>query len=128
MSTWESRDGTLFRFSVRNEVNGEVIEATRPLPGDCTLQLLTWNDAQGKETMWHSSAHLMAEALEALFPGVKFWVGPPIENGFYYDVDLGGQTLSPADFAEATPGRRPWRWRCARSPAANYRPSTPCGP
>jgi threonyl-tRNA synthetase len=79
-------------------VNNEVWDATRPLHADVTLKLLTWNDAEGKETMWHSSAHLMAEALESLFPGVKFWVGPPLENGFYYDVDLNGHTLSTEDF------------------------------
>jgi threonyl-tRNA synthetase len=79
-------------------VNNEVWDASRPINTDSTLNLLTWNDSLGKETFWHSSAHLMAEALEALYPGVKFWVGPPLENGFYYDVDLNGQTLSPSDF------------------------------
>ena len=67
-------------LSVR--VNGEVRDANRPLPGDCTLALLTWNDPDGKATMWHSSAHLLAEAIEALYPGTKFGIGPPIENGF----------------------------------------------
>jgi threonyl-tRNA synthetase len=62
------------------------------------LQLLTWNDADGKSTFWHSSAHLMAEALETLYPKVKFWVGPPLENGFYYDVDTNGETISSEDF------------------------------
>jgi threonyl-tRNA synthetase len=71
----------------------------RPLPGDCTLALLTWNDAEGKATMWHSSAHLMAEAIEALYPGTKFGIGPPIENGFYYDIDLGERTIGDGDFA-----------------------------
>jgi threonyl-tRNA synthetase len=79
-------------------INNEVWDASRPIQNDSKLNLLTWNDALGKETFWHSSAHLMAEALEALYPGVKFWVGPPLENGFYYDVDLNGQTLSPSDF------------------------------
>jgi len=88
----------LARNVLAAKVNNEVWDASRPIEKDSTLSLLTWNDALGKETMWHSSAHLMAEALEALFPGVKFWVGPPLENGFYYDVDLNGQTLSPADF------------------------------
>jgi threonyl-tRNA synthetase len=88
----------LARNVLAAKVNGTVWDAGRPLNEDATLQLLTWNDALGKETMWHSSAHLMAEALEALYPGVKFWVGPPLENGFYYDVDLNGQSLSPADF------------------------------
>lgn len=80
------------------KINGEVRDANRPLPGDCTLQLLTWNDQEGKATMWHSSAHLMAEALEALYPGVKFGIGPPIENGFYYDIDLGDRTIGEGDF------------------------------
>src|SRR5690606_19420837 len=70
-----------------------------PLPGDCTLSLLTWNDPDGKATLWHSSAHLMAEAIEALYPGTKFGIGPPIENGFYYDIDLGDKTIGDGDFA-----------------------------
>lgn len=75
----------------------EVRDASRPIESDCQLTLLTWNDAEGKETMWHSSAHLMAEALEALYPGTKFGIGPPIENGFYYDVDFGEQGVSTED-------------------------------
>ena len=78
----------LARNVLAAEVNGEVIDATRPLLTDCTLKLLTWNDKEGKSTMWHSSAHLMAEAIEALFPGVKLAIGPPIKNGFYYDIDF----------------------------------------
>jgi threonyl-tRNA synthetase len=88
----------LARNVLAAKINNEVWDASRPITSDSSLSLLTWNDDLGKETMWHSSAHLMAEALEALFPGVKFWVGPPLENGFYYDVDLEGQTLTPADF------------------------------
>lgn len=88
----------LARNVLAAQVNGEVWDASRSITSDASLQLLTWNDALGKNTLWHSSAHLMAEALEALYPGVKFWVGPPLENGFYYDVDLNGQTLTPADF------------------------------
>ena len=88
----------LARNVLAAKVNNEVWDASRPIQADASLSLLTWNDALGKETLWHSSAHLMAEALEALYPGVKFWVGPPLENGFYYDVDLNGQTLTPADF------------------------------
>jgi threonyl-tRNA synthetase len=79
-------------------VNGEVVDANRPINTDAALQLLTWNDTEGKRTLWHSSAHLMAEALEELYPGVKFGIGPPIENGFYYDVDLGERTISSDDF------------------------------
>ena len=79
----------LARNVLAAEVNGEVWDATRPLPETTKLRLLTWNDPEGKNTMWHSSAHLLAEAIEALYPGTKFGIGPPIENGFYYDIDLG---------------------------------------
>ena len=79
-------------------VNGQVWDATRPLTGDVELNLLTWDDKDGKSTFWHSSAHLMAEALEAYFPGMKFGIGPPIENGFYYDVDPGDKVVSSEDF------------------------------
>lgn len=79
-------------------VNGEVWDLTRPIEEDATLQLLTWEDDDAKKTFWHSSAHLMAEALEALYPGVKLGIGPAIDNGFYYDIDLGeGRTLSLED-------------------------------
>ncbi|HXD92623.1 MAG TPA: TGS domain-containing protein, partial [Bacteroidia bacterium] len=77
----------LARNVLAAKINGEVWDATRPLNQDCNLTLLTWNDTDGKQTMWHSSAHLMAEALEALYPGVKLGIGPAIENSFYYDVD-----------------------------------------
>ncbi len=87
----------LARNVLAAKVNGEVRDATRPIHEDATLQLLTWNDPEGKSTFWHSSAHLMAEALEALYPGVKFGIGPPIENGFYYDVDTGDRVLSAND-------------------------------
>ena len=80
------------------KVNKEVWDLNRPIEQDAPVQLLTWNDAEGKATYWHSSAHLMAEALEALYPGVKFGIGPAIENGFYYDIDLGGKQLSQDDF------------------------------
>ena len=76
------------------KVNGEVWDATRPITTDATLTLLTWDDKDGKTTFWHSSAHLMAEALEALFPGIKFGTGPATEGGFYYDVDPGGKQIS----------------------------------
>jgi threonyl-tRNA synthetase len=87
----------LARNVLAAEVNGEVWDATRPIQNDATLKLFTWNDSGGKTAFWHSSAHLMAEALEALYPGVKFGIGPPIENGFYYDVDLGDRVLSVND-------------------------------
>ena len=88
----------LARNVLAAEVNGEVWDPQRQMTSDANLKLLTWKDDEGKSTMWHSSAHLLAEALEALYPGVKFWVGPPIENGFYYDVDFGDQTISDSDF------------------------------
>ncbi|AHM58553.1 threonyl-tRNA ligase [Flammeovirgaceae bacterium 311] len=82
------------------KVNGQVWDAQRPIEQDAEVKLLTWNDTEGKAAFWHSSAHLLAEALEALYPGVKFGIGPNIENGFYYDVDLGEQTLGEADLAK----------------------------
>lgn len=81
-------------------VNGEVWDSTRPIESDAKLELLTWKDEDGKATFWHSSAHLMAEALEALYPGTKFGIGPSIESGFYYDIDLGDRVLSTEDFKE----------------------------
>jgi len=79
-------------------VDGEVWDATRPIDHDVSVKLLTWNKPEGKATMWHSSAHLMAEAIELLYPGVKFGIGPDIENGFYYDIDFGDHTISSDDF------------------------------
>ena len=87
----------LARKVLAAKVDGEVRDASRPLPGDAALTLLTWQDAGGKSTFWHSSAHLMAEAVEALFPGVKFWVGPAVDNGFYYDMDLGSRQITEED-------------------------------
>nr|MBA2745665.1 TGS domain-containing protein [Flavisolibacter sp.] len=87
----------LARKVLAADVNGEVWDATRPLQQDASLKLLTWDDTGGKNTFWHSSAHLMAEAIEAMFPGVMFWVGPPVDNGFYYDVDLGDHTINEDD-------------------------------
>ena len=81
-------------------VNGEVRDITRPISEDATLQLHTWKDKEGKSTFWHSSAHLMAEAIETLFPGTKFGIGPPIDHGFYYDIDTGDKTLSSDDFGK----------------------------
>jgi len=89
----------LARNVLSAKVNGVVMEASRPINEDATVQLLTWRDEEGKATMWHSSAHLMAEAIETLYPGVKFGIGPDIENGFYYDVELPeGKTISDNDF------------------------------
>ncbi len=88
----------LARNVLAAKVNGEVWDANRPIDLDSNLVLLTINDTEGKSTLWHSSAHLMAEAIEAIYPGTKFGIGPPIENGFYYDIDLGGKTISSDDF------------------------------
>ncbi|MGC6532771.1 MAG: threonine--tRNA ligase [Flavobacteriales bacterium] len=88
----------LARNVLAAEVNGEVRDAQRPITENAELKLLTWNDDAGKSTMWHSSAHLMAEAFEALYPGIKLAIGPPIENGFYYDIDFGEHVFSDKDF------------------------------
>lgn len=90
----------LARNVLAAKVNGEVWDASRPILQDSSVQLLTWNDKEGKSTFWHSSAHLMAEALESLYPGIKFGIGPPIENGFYYDVDFGDKPLEGAELEQ----------------------------
>ncbi|MCC7506970.1 MAG: threonine--tRNA ligase [Saprospiraceae bacterium] len=78
-------------------VNGEVRDLLRPINEDASILFYKWDDKEGKSTFWHSSAHLLAEALEALYPGIKFGIGPPIDNGFYYDVDTGDRPLTAAD-------------------------------
>ncbi|MBX9852445.1 MAG: threonine--tRNA ligase [Cytophagaceae bacterium] len=88
----------LARNVLAAKVNNEIVDSSRPIDQDSNVTLLTWNDKEGKSTFWHSSAHLMAEALEALYPGVKFGIGPAIENGFYYDVDFGDKEFSSDDF------------------------------
>jgi threonyl-tRNA synthetase len=90
----------LARKVLAANVNGQVWDATRPITSDASLQLLTWDDKDGKSTFWHSSAHLLAEAVESKYPGVKFWVGPAVDNGFYYDMDLGGQQISEEDLKD----------------------------
>lgn len=89
----------LARVALAIQVNGEVWDLSRQISSDASVKILTWNDKGGKSTFWHSSAHLLAEALEALYPGVKFGAGPPIDNGFYYDVDLGGRAFGEDDLA-----------------------------
>ncbi len=96
----QSISGRLGREALAVSVNGEVWDLDRPIEADADLKILTWDDPDGKMAYWHSSAHLMAEALETLYPGVKFGIGPAIEQGFYYDVDLGDRKLS-ADDLEA---------------------------
>ena len=88
----------LARNVLAAKINDVVIDATLPITTDVSIELLTWEQTEGKSTFWHSSAHLMAEAIEALFPGVKFGIGPDIENGFYYDIDFGDQPISSDDF------------------------------
>lgn len=87
----------LARNVLAAEVNNEVVDASRPIEADASLRLLTWNDTEGKTTMWHSSAHLMAEALEFFYPGIKLAIGPPVKNGFYYDIDFMDYTISETD-------------------------------
>jgi threonyl-tRNA synthetase len=87
----------LARVSLAIEVDGEVRDLSRPITKDASIKILTWNDKSGKTTFWHSSAHLMAEALETLYPGVKLGIGPAIESGFYYDVDLGDRPFGEDD-------------------------------
>ena len=90
----------LARNVLAAEINNEIVEVDFCIKNDCTLNLLTWNSVGGKKVMWHSSAHLMAEALEALYPGIKFAIGPPIENGFYYDIDFENHNISSDDFSK----------------------------
>ncbi len=88
----------LARVVLAAEVNGELWDLSRALPDQAKVKLLKWEDEAGKNIFWHSSAHLLAEALEDLYPGVKFGIGPPIENGFYYDIDFGDHSFSSLDF------------------------------
>ena len=90
----------LARNVLAAKVNGKVMELYRPINEDSQVQLLTWNDDEGKSTFWHTSAHLLASALQELYPGIKFGIGPSIENGFYYDVDFGTYSVSSDDFAK----------------------------
>ncbi|MEO6219107.1 MAG: TGS domain-containing protein, partial [Ginsengibacter sp.] len=87
----------LARKILAAEINGEVWDLSRPIYNDASIKFLAWDDDKAKATFWHSSAHLMAEAVEDTFPGVKFWVGPPIEKGFYYDMDLGDNQITEQD-------------------------------
>ncbi|MCU0453987.1 MAG: threonine--tRNA ligase [Bacteroidetes bacterium] len=96
----ESISKGLAREALAVEVSGEVWDLSRAIDADASLKILKWADAGGKYAYWHSSAHLMAEAVEALFPGTRFGIGPSIEAGFYYDMDLGGHALTPEDLAK----------------------------
>ncbi len=90
----------LARKILAADVNGEIWDLSRPINNDAAIKFLTWDDEKGKATFWHSSAHLMAEAVEDAFPGVKFWVGPPVERGFYYDMDLGENVITENDLVK----------------------------
>ena len=90
----------LARKVLAANINSQVWDASRPINEDASLKLLTWDDAEAKSTFWHSTAHLMAEAVETMFPNVKFWVGPAIEKGFYYDMDLGDRQMTEDDLAK----------------------------
>lgn len=79
-------------------IDGEIVDLNRVITKDCSLKLNTWNDEDGKKTFWHSSAHLLASAVQSLYPDAKFGIGPAIENGFYYDIDFGDKVLSSEDF------------------------------
>ena len=87
----------LARKVLAANVNGKVVDLTAPIDSDAALSLLTWDDAEAKNTFWHSSAHLMAEAVQALYPHAKFWVGPPVDRGFYYDIDFGDVKVTDED-------------------------------
>jgi threonyl-tRNA synthetase len=99
MQVAESISPRLAESVLAAKVNGDVWDLNRPILQDSTLQLLKWEDEEGKHAYWHSSAHLMAEALQELYPDIKFGIGPAIENGFYYDVDLGDAVITDSDFA-----------------------------
>ncbi|MEK7671642.1 MAG: threonine--tRNA ligase, partial [Bacteroidota bacterium] len=96
----ESISSGLAKAVLSISVNGEVVDLFRPIESDAAVKLHKWEDDEAKRTYWHSSAHLMAEAVEAIFPGTKFGIGPPIENGFYYDIDMGDHALIQADLVE----------------------------
>lgn len=96
----ESISSRLAQDILAASVNDNEWDITRPINEDATIKLFKWDDAEGKHAFWHSSAHLLAEALQELFPGVKFGIGPAIENGFYYDIDPNGNTITAADFAK----------------------------
>ena len=99
MQIAESISSRLAQEVLAASVNGEVWDLTRPIHQDATVKLFKWDDEEGKHAFWHSSAHLMAEALQELYPGIKFGIGPAIENGFYYDVDPGETVIKDSDFA-----------------------------
>ena len=90
----------LAREVLAASINGQEWDLTRPVDTDASIKLFKWEDPEGKHAFWHSSAHLLAEALQELYPGVRFGIGPAIENGFYYDIDPGDNKLTSDDFAK----------------------------
>lgn len=100
MQIAESISSRLAQDVLAAKVNGQVWDLTRPIDEDATIELLKWEDEDGKHAYWHSSAHLMAEAIQILYPHAKFGIGPAIENGFYYDIDFGDTPVKDADFAK----------------------------
>ena len=99
MQIAESISSRLAQEVLAASVNGEIWDLSRPINQDAAVKLFKWEDEEGKHAFWHSSAHLMAEALQELYPGIKFGIGPAIENGFYYDVDPGDTVIKESDFA-----------------------------
>ncbi len=93
----DSLSNSLAKKALAVSVNGEVWDLHRPITADAEIKIFTWDNEEGKRTYWHSSAHVMAEAIEAIFPGTKFGIGPPIENGYYYDIDMGDHSLTSED-------------------------------
>lgn len=93
----ESISKKLAERTLVSRQNGQLKDAALPINADCTLELLSWEDAEGKAALWHSSAHILAEAVQSFYPEAKFGIGPPIDQGFYYDIDLGGREMTPED-------------------------------
>lgn len=91
----------LARNVLAAKINNNICDATMPINNDSTVTLYTWNDEEGKAVMWHSSAHIMAEAIQFYYPDAKFAIGPNIERGFYYDIDFGEKTFSSDDFKKS---------------------------
>ena len=100
MEVAQSISQGLARNVLSASFNNKTVESATPLTEDGNLVLYTWNSDEGKQAFWHSTSHIMAQALEEIYPGVKLTIGPPIENGFYYDVDLGDRSISDKDLKE----------------------------
>lgn len=98
MQVAESISKGLAKKTLAAKIDGEVVDAVRPIERDAQVELLTWDQEEGKAVFWHSSAHILAEAIESLYPGVKFGIGPPIQEGFYYDIDFKGFEVGPDEF------------------------------